>query len=145
MKKFQEFLVLREIGESPGGQPPMSGGLGGPPIGGGLGGPPMSGGLGGPPMGGGLGGPPMGGGSQGIAQVDKIQSSDVWSVLERILEGKPAEKPRQKNQNQVSSTQPDQLATPSPTGNPLDFSPPPNGMAGNVPQQPQHLQGAPNF
>lgn len=85
--------------DSMGGGPPMGGGLdstmgGGPPMGGGM--PPMGGvspvgdmgGLGGPGMG--MGGPPMGGSPNGGQKTTPIQLKpiDVWSVINRILDGK---------------------------------------------------------
>lgn len=99
MGKFNEYLhMLNEApmgapsppgGSSPlGSAPPLGGGLGSSPLGGG-GLPPLGGG-GLPPLGGGgLGPPPMGGGMGGqppqTPQVFKIESPDVWDLLEKIL------------------------------------------------------------
>lgn len=155
MLSFKEYITLNEQipGPPPGGP---DGGLGGPP--GGLGGgpplPPPPGGLGGP-LGGGLGGPPMGGmgmpmGGPGMAQggpaqTKEVKPLDVWRIIERILEGKPAnlKKPGgQGSGNQVNSPPTDlQPPQPSPTGFPPSPPGPPGGMAG--PAQPQHLLGAP--
>lgn len=91
MKTFSEFLIEQT-------PPPGPGGLGspaslppggpGPGLGGGLPPPPM-GGMGPPPLGGmgpGLGGPPMGGmGQPQQQQAIKIDSPDVWKILEKLL------------------------------------------------------------
>lgn len=147
MLSFQEYLSLNEQMPPAGGAappPPPAGG----PAGGGLGAPP-AGGLGGG-LGGGMGGPPMGGapGAGGPAPVPtkEVTPLDVWRVIERILEGKPAnlKKPAgQEGGDAVdSSAQPPQPSQPPLTGAP-PMAPPPGGMAGQAP--PQHLLGVPGM
>lgn len=106
----------------------------------------MGGGLGGmPPMGGGMGMDPMGGGMGGQQQPQtKIKFSNVWDVLEKILEGKPLENEKedkkggQEDSNMVNNAQQQQQPPqqPSPTAPQL---PPQQGMAPSGPPQTQHL------
>lgn len=98
--RFKEFYT-----EAPMPPPPQAGGMGGmPPIGGGIGGAPLptGGGMAPPMMGGGLppagglGGGPMGGMQQPQQSPVEVQTKDVWSLLEKILTGKPVEDKKQK-------------------------------------------------
>jgi len=114
--RFKQFLSEAPF-SSPTSLPPAPGGagigMGGIPGGpGGLGGgmpPPPIGGMGG--MGGGLGGPPMPGmpgqpGQQQPKAPKELKSTDVWSVLEELLnmkEHKPKQSSGNKNNNMVNS------------------------------------------
>ena len=146
MLSFHDFhkLVEQDMG---GGMPPPGGDMGGgmPPPGGPMGGaPPMGGGM--PPPGGPMGGPPPGGAAPGgAAPTTELTPADVWTVLEKILAGKPIEDEKkssgQKEEGDVESQQPPQ---------PPELSQPPTGMPGMPPApapgvagQPQPLLGAP--
>ena len=132
LPSFKEF-VLSEIG--PPGMPPgpPGGGLGGPPPPG----PPMGGGLGGPP-GGPMGGPPgmgppgmPGAPGQGAAKPHVIKSSDVWSVLEDLLNGEDPSAKDKKEDSHKPSGQDQQNPVQSP---PQPGMPPaPGGMPGMPP------------
>jgi hypothetical protein len=110
MKSFWELSrLVEEMGTPPpppGGSPmgdPMGGLPGGPPMGG------MGGGMGGPPMGGmgggmgGLGGPPMGGGAGAATPVTQLKTSSVWSVWQKLLNGEPLGKDKDKSSGQDKS------------------------------------------
>ena len=152
MKTFMEFL-LSEI-DAPTAPPPSSGqgGLSTPaagPAGLGMGGPPPLGGTGGPPplmggmgpmgggMGGGMGGPPMGdpaGGSGSQVQAPiKYKTSNVWSVLEKIANGKKVDviSKNSGNNNQSSLQYKQQQST---TPQPLPNQTMPTNPTGQMPQ-----------
>jgi hypothetical protein len=125
MKTFLDFFLVLEAdplanisspASMPGGPMPPGGGMPPPPMGGGMGGmmPPMGGGGMPPPM----GGPPMGGGMAPPATPPvNLKPITVWSVVEKILNGKgdeldKEEKPKQPGQqqnNMLASGQPSQL------------------------------------
>jgi len=111
MKSFIEFLDLQEADPAmpnptssppPGGGPPM-GGIGGPPMGG-------MGGMGGPSMGG-LGGPPMGGmggmdGQQSPSQTPiELKNTDVWEMLDKLLNKSGNEKAKKLNSQSSNSAE----------------------------------------
>jgi len=145
MLSFHDFyeLVEQDLGGPPGGgMPPGDMGGGMPP--GGMGGPPSPmGGMGGPP-GGPMGGPPPGGAPGGAAPTTELKPADVWTVLEKILAGKPVEEKKpsgQKEEGDVESMpQPSQPPELPPTGMPGMPPAPAPGVAG---QPPQPLLGAP--
>ena len=141
MLKFQEYISLFEAMPPAGGAPPM----GGPP-GGGLGAPPMGAPPGGgmpPPMGGMPGAPPAGGNAP--VSTKEVTPLDVWRVIERILEGKPANLKKPTGQEGGDSV--DSTAQPN-TGAPPGMAPqpmaPPGAAVGQAPTAPpQHLLGTP--
>ena len=131
MKSFYEFLNLFEA------EPPMPTGGGGPPMGmdsgppmgsppmGGMGG--IGGGMGGPPMGGmgGIGGGMGGAGGQAPQKPPvELKTSDVWEVLDKVLNKSGNENPKE-----VQSPSPDMQDG-------QGFQIPPN-------QPPQFLQSIP--
>jgi hypothetical protein len=151
MLSFHEMLGLMEQ------EPPMMGGVGGaPPMppGGGMGPPggappmPPGGGMGIPggapgPMGGAppMPGAPMGGG----VEPTEMKPSDVWHVLNRILEGKPIDEKKpggQQGQDKVGlGQQPVPPEQPPPTAGPPSMGPPQSPMPAAVP--PQQMMGLP--
>lgn len=100
MISYSKYKLFKEVENpvaAPGTSPPTPGSpsspstpdlgsLGAPP--GFSGGPPMPGiGGGGPSFDAGLGGPPMGGGGPTDLKPVGLKSSNVWDVLEKILDG----------------------------------------------------------
>lgn len=141
--RFRNFLLIEQdpggVGPAPMAPPPPGGGAGAPPM------PPMGGGPPGDPMAGGMP-PPMGGPPGGGAPPEPPpipQYSDVWDVLDAILNHKSLDnelaKQKQLQQKQAEPS-PDMGAPPGGPGSPPGMpqvpdmgsmgGPPPTGAGG---------------
>lgn len=136
IQKIHEDAAMPPPAPPGGAAPPLPGGGALPGMGGGMGAP-MGGGGGMGGMGGGMGGGAPAGGAP--APSIQIKPSTVWEILEKILEGKPIDKPEKKPTGQppddmLQGNQPSQPSQPDPTAAP----PPQQGMApsGQPPTQP---------
>lgn len=105
--RFKQFFTEAPMPPPPaggmgGGMPPIPGGLGGAPLspGGGMPPPMMGGGGMPPPMMGGMGG--AGGAQPGQQPPVEVQTKDVWSLLEKLLSGKPMNDNKDKPDDKAS-------------------------------------------
>ena len=91
----------------------------------------------------------MPGAPPGGEEPPNLEPADVWTVIGRILDGKPVTEKKSGGQGEkdsVDSGQPSQPPQPSPTGPPAApgmEQPPMAGPPGAAPAPPQHMMGAP--